>query len=259
MNIRKLRLRTQSVKEKIAEIHNAFNTEVDFLLKEAKKFEDTKNREPKLHDKSSKLKDLGFSSTQEVQADKKNQDNIKKNQKINKEKENMIGAIAHFSYKYPQYKFITRQSIIKICKKYGLIYGDVEYYMGTVPDDKLAEMLNFNIDKEDCNYTCVRTYNTKFSGKEILTGSVKELESDRFGFYKYTPIVEKSLIIAAPTKDFDLSKMTTKDFELVKKPIEVPDPVVMKPVIFKGTEYFLIVTAWGDEAEDDLVKNKRRR
>ena len=37
--------------------------------------------------------------------------------------------------------------------------------------------------------------------------------------------------------------------------IEIPDPVVLQPVFFKGRKHYLIVTAWGIEAEDDLVKN----
>jgi len=47
--------------------------------------------------------------------------------------------------------------------------------------------------------------------------------------------------------------MEIKDFKLSK--IEIPDPVVLQPVFFKGKKHYLIVTAWGIEAEDELVKN----
>ena len=48
--------------------------------------------------------------------------------------------------------------------------------------------------------------------------------------------------------------MELKDFKLSK--IEIPDPVVLQPVMFNKTKYYLIVTAWGDEASDELVVNQ---
>jgi len=63
------------------------------------------------------------------------------------------------------------------------------------------------------------------------------------------------LEIAAPLKDFDTSGMEVNDFKLSK--IEVPDPVVLHPVMFKGVKHYLIVTCWGLEATDELVVNQR--
>ena len=48
--------------------------------------------------------------------------------------------------------------------------------------------------------------------------------------------------------------MELKNFKLSK--IEIPDPVVLKPVFFKGMKHYLIVTAWGLEASDELVANQ---
>lgn len=39
------------------------------------------------------------------------------------------------------------------------------------------------------------------------------------------------------------------------KHIEIPDPVVLKPVIYNSQKYYLIVTAWGLEAGDEIVVN----
>ena len=36
-----------------------------------------------------------------------------------------------------------------------------------------------------------------------------------------------------------------------------PDPVIFQSVLYKGNEYYLIITAWGDEASDELVVNER--
>lgn len=63
------------------------------------------------------------------------------------------------------------------------------------------------------------------------------------------------LEIAGPIKDFDTLNMQVNDFKLEVKPMEY-DPVVLKPVIYNETKYYLIVTAWGIEAQDELVVNE---
>lgn len=63
------------------------------------------------------------------------------------------------------------------------------------------------------------------------------------------------LEIAAPRKDFNMTDMEVRDFKIQK--IEIPDPVVLCPVLHKGTKHYLIVTAWGPEASDDLVVNQK--
>jgi hypothetical protein len=44
------------------------------------------------------------------------------------------------------------------------------------------------------------------------------------------------LEIAAPVKDFNMSDMIIQDYQVVEK-IEVPDPIVLKPVIFKNKKH----------------------
>ena len=63
------------------------------------------------------------------------------------------------------------------------------------------------------------------------------------------------LEIAAPAKDFNLSEAEIKNFKITK--VHIPDPVVLQPVFFKGEKYYLIVTAWGQEASDELVVNHK--
>ena len=65
--------------------------------------------------------------------------------------------------------------------------------------------------------------------------------------------MECPLEIAAPVKDFNMDGMEVKDFKIIKQ--EIPDPVVLKPVVFNSTKYYLIITAWGLESEDEIVTN----
>lgn len=53
--------------------------------------------------------------------------------------------------------------------------------------------------------------------------------------------------------------MEVKGFTLteVAKFETAPDPIVMKPVFYKGKAFKLICSAWGKEAEDELVVNEK--
>ena len=73
---------------------------------------------------------------------------------------------------------------------------------------------------------------------------------------QYSNLLKKSFIIAAPPKDFDIQDMKIEKFKLVENVIPVPDPVVMQPVLFNDKEYYLIVTAWGEESSDADVVNQ---
>jgi hypothetical protein len=52
--------------------------------------------------------------------------------------------------------------------------------------------------------------------------------------------------------------MQLENFELKVKPPK-EDPIVLYPVHHNnnGSKYYLIVTAWGDEASDSLVVNHK--
>lgn len=57
--------------------------------------------------------------------------------------------------------------------------------------------------------------------------------------------------ICAPKEDFD-----TRGYEVVDGYKLIYDPIVLQPVSKDGIEGYLIVTAWGDEATDEIVVNQ---
>ena len=115
----------QSVNELVKEIHTNFFTEVDRLLIDAKKVGSLETEYQNLIDKSNRLERLGFKNSKEVSDAKVEIKRLDAIRIENLKKENVIEAINYFSIKYPQYKFITEESVKKICEKYGLIYGEV--------------------------------------------------------------------------------------------------------------------------------------
>lgn len=261
----KVNLKGKTTNQIIEEIHETFYTEVDRLLADAKILNSLETDKGELILKQEKLKSLGFISTQEVVEAQKEKDRLRSLESENNSKNTLTEAINYFSFKYPFYKFITEESVKNICKKYNLVYSDVGRYIGTVPDANIEQMENFKIKEEDkCFCFSIESHGFSFidhSYKEYKSFSdYQNWETKRLsksyraacGSYSENFLISP-LEICAPVKDFNTKGMEIKDFKLSK--IEIPDPIVLQPVFFKGCKHYLIVTAWGIEAEDELVKN----
>lgn len=265
----KVNLKGKTTNQIIEEIHETFYTEVDRLLADAKILNSLETDKGELILKQEKLKSLGFRRTQEVVEAQKEKDRLSSLESENNSKNTLTEAINYFSFKYPFYKFITEESVKKICKKYNLVYSEVGRYIGTVPDANIEQMESFKIqDIDECyQFSVIDDYG--FRGERVFERSYKNF--DDYTKYKKERHTESyrlmsayssgfrenyskcPLEICAPIKDFNMEGMELKNFKLSK--IEIPDPVVLQPVFFKGRKYYLIVTAWGIKAEDDLVKN----
>ncbi len=245
--------------EIIEEIHESFYTEVDRLLQEAKISKSNYTTKQSLIDKCNRLKAQGFTKTAEVVEAEVEIERLNKIERENKDKQDLVEAINYFSFHYPNYKFITEESVKKICEKYNLIYGSVDRYIGTVPDKNLKHIEDFKIKEEDELWEYSLTFrswgNTETKRVSKQKADSEEGYYERSSSYYFNNKRKCSLEIAAPRKDFDLKDHEIKDYKISK--VEIPDPIVLKPVVFKGKEYRLVVTAWGEEAKDELVFNQR--
>lgn len=250
-------IRPKTEREIIEEIHHTFYTEVDRLLEEAKISKSFAVDEAAIN-KAERLRQLGFVASKDTVIGM-DQMNVKESEKReNEAKKSLIKAIDYFSFKYPMYKFITEESVKRICEKYGLIYGPVNRYTGDVPTKNLIEIERFSISKEDQAWEITASMLTSRRDKVVEITSYemsRRYNTDSHGFYNSYRAHKCSMEIAAPVKDFNTEGMELKGFKLSK--IEVPDPVVLMPVIYNGTKHYLIVTAWGLEASDPDVMNEK--
>lgn len=266
LEARKIKVRKNN--KIIEEIHHTFYTEVDRLLAEAniKVQSDISEEEDLLIKKGIRLKALGFESAKDVGLSQKVSEEVKAKRTENERKDELLDAIHYFSYKYPMYKFITEDSVKKICGKYNLIYGDVKNYKGEIPEKNLNDIEKFKISEDDECFVEEDYMFNSYTGRQTLSKEFKSVTDWRkenstvhrfsgFGSNFRTIKMKCPLEIAAPLKDFNMEGMEVKNFKISK--IEVPDPIVLKPVVFKRQKYYLIVTAWGIEATDELVVNAR--
>jgi len=249
---------TKSEKQLIEEIHEDFMTEVDKLLAEAKITREVKTDKGNLLNKSEQLKKLGFVSAKDVKDAEEEENRLAALRIENDRKESLIKTINYFTKKYPSYKFITEASVIRICEKYGLIYGPVNKFIAEVPQKNLEEIAKFKVQSEDMCYVEESYYRRGGSTDIRIVDSRKynnQYSSDENFRYNYYQI---PLEIAAPKSNFDTSGMELKGFKLTQiTKREIPDPIVLQPVFHNGTKHYLIVTAWGAEASDSEVVNEK--
>lgn len=230
----------------IAEIHNEFDSASERLLKEAKELLSGINTE-----KADRLSKLGFSNAKAVKETKEATELKRKN-------EALASKVEYFRQWYPHNKFITEEAIEAICKKYNLVFGNVANYKGDVPEKNIREMEGFVLRKEDMNKRSdwekanesymwqQRTYN--LMGGLPQYRALQDYSQDEIKRMseKYT-YSQPPFKICAPESDFDTRHLMKSGYKLI------PDPIVLQPV----NGGYLIVTKWGLEASDDLVKNEK--
>lgn len=250
----------------VQEIHNEFFSAEERLLQEAKEL--IANPQVAKANKAERYTKLGFGSCKPVKEALELADKHLKSKELQK-------TIEYFQQHYPANKFITEPEVKRICEKYGLLLGDATNYIGDIPEKNLGEIERFKLRQED--------FMEKERGLFFWSRTVEEEQrSESIGFvssrrrqsglsdwlsdygmmmprmaYGVDPYprdqakVEKekpAFKICAPKQDFNTAGyVVTEGFKLIY------DPVVLQPV--KGG--FLIVSAWGEEASDELVVNTK--
>ncbi len=231
----------------IAEIHQQFDSATDRLLKEAN---DIIKRELDL--KGKRLQNLGFvSSKSAIQFNEVEKDKIKKKE--------LSDIINYYSVHYPNNKFITEAEVSKICDKYNLLYADVKYYKGDIPDKNLIEIENFNLRDEEMQKRTNHDdwYDTMRMMRGLNLNAIETVRSFEFRQKKEVYpserkeyLVKPNFIICAPKNDFDTKNLVINGRKLE---IHIPDPIVLQPVKLG----YLIVSKWGLEGQDELVVNEK--
>ncbi len=230
----------KSKKRIIAEIHNEFDTSSERLLNESKTVIFSENEDAVI------LEYLGFEKAQKVRKRREEKAALEMSKKT-------AEKINYYRQHYPFNKFITEKDVEKICKKYGLVMGNVGDYIGDVPKKNIQEMNNFSLRDEDGRK--VFHHWIEHTGRGYMLG--KQTESGRYGYFSNFGFVEDKeqkgfhfenppFKICASPKEFNMEKRKIVGFK-----IEIDDPIVLQPV----DGGYLIVTKWGLEASDEAVVN----
>lgn len=241
----------------VKEIHDSFNNSIDAVLEQAGIIKSKQFINEELEEKVKILKSLGFTNTQQVKDLEIIVSNNKNIQYQNDKNKQVIEDIKYFKQKYPHYKIIDQLSLQKVCNKYQLMYGHVTFFKGNIPDKNFQDLKNFKIDEEDKLYIAEngwgRNQNSYLADCKL---------TPKKGEHNYTD----ALLIAAPVTDFNLSAFDNSDRTKYGqlKAIVDKDPIVLQPVYRNNkshynyrNDYYIIVTAWGDEASDSSIVNEK--
>lgn len=242
-------------------------------------------------DKSNRLKKLGFGAAKPIKKDEE----LSKKRAISG---HIASAIEYFRTYYPQNKFITEAEVKRLCEKYSLLLGEVGNYTGDVPEKNIQEIETFKLRKEDWRKKQVDYFpgilqyfsprrpsnfdewgqlermsrrsqryepdQTLLAYYESAIQSAAGIPSSREGYvmgadpYKNdkkadVEYEQPAFKICAPKEDFNTSGFVVQDgYRLVY------DPIVLQPVSKEGIDGYLIITAWGAESEDEIVKDSAK-
>jgi hypothetical protein len=272
-------MNTQSNNELVAEIHEAFYSADERLLQEAKDL--LANPAGDKAAKAERIKRLGFGKAQPVKE-------TAERTALASKASSTIKTIEYWRTYYPNNKFITEPEVKRICEKYGLVLGEAGNYLGDIPEKNISEIEAFELRKEDWAQKAVVSLMGIFINQYFSIPEPPVFESETFGllsskprrtgqrqdedyirqlafFSGNDPFAIAKLIkeqpatpnkkaekecpafkICAPQKDFHTSGYVLKEGYIL-----VYDPVVLQPV----KDGYLIVSAWGMEASDELVIN----
>jgi hypothetical protein len=223
--------------EVITKVHNDFNSAGDRLYEEAIRI--INSTHVNNLNKVEKLKKLGFVSAKEV-IETETMISLKTLSATTSE------IIRYYKKNYPNNKFISDDQVKEICTKYGLVYGEIKLYTGFIPTANIPQIEAFKCKNKDESkgYGSISTYGSNKGQIEWDNG----VNARAWGGIYSRIGINKGFYIAAPQKDFDMKNREIQNFRIVNVP--VPDPVVLYAV----KHGYLIVTAWGDEASDPLIK-----
>jgi hypothetical protein len=235
----KERIQTDDLSRIIMEIHNSYDSSVDKLLAEAKEILANCQTEDVV--KGERLSKLGFVNS--IKA-KQSEEVLRKKA----EAENQAKLIDYYKFNYPNQKFITREQVAEINKKYGLVCVTADCYKMDIPEKNLSEIEAFSLKEGDevynvyiSNWKFTQTYN--FQPKGTWSGRDVDISVTEEPFYISCP----------PSEAIIKNGYSVREDGFILKDKEIKDPIVMKPV----NGGFLIVSKWGLEASDEIVINER--
>jgi hypothetical protein len=205
-------------------------------------------------EKAKLMQDLGFvnaGNVEEVRAQEYKRSSAELNANI----------VNKYKQKYPQYKFIFKDQVREICKKYGLLCGEASLYKGDIPLKNLKEIEEFKVSDEDKYYMLYYSTIRAIDVNRVLQDDFTSVESfadlaekkrreqkikGTMSYYEYTMRIP--FFICAPKSDMKIEGYKTEGVFLKR---EIPDPIVLHYV----KDGFLIVTKWGIEGDDPIVND----
>lgn len=155
------------------------------------------------------------------------------------------------SIKYTNYRLIGIKNILNLCEKYDLYLGTIDQFVGSIPYSNLQDLTKHK--------------NEVSNSKEFACLSPESaIDISNYGDIYYAIVAPRYMfkenLVEANRLILNIEKPKLKiKFEFQKPSLNL-DPIVLAPLYnprgYNNGIMYQIVTAWGEEAEDDNVINK---
>ena len=162
-----------------------------------------------------------------------------------------------------EYGILFIEDLDSLCEKYGLVHAPARFFKEDIPEMCLQEIEKFTLWNEDIVFENTDAFTEKefnnvtqpiyFGGdylKDLSEQEVEKLKDGEIVNYDYNtkmyvgPIRKTGFDVIGKEEMFD----APAGFEFSNgslKPSPAPDPIVIQRVM----EGFLVISAWGEEAE----------
>jgi hypothetical protein len=187
------------------------------------------------------LKRLGFTGSNAV----REQDRIRSNaEKMRTDMERH----EEYAMKYPGFRFVSEAVMKAVCEKYKLVIGEVDRYLGDVPEWAAKVVENSGVQAETYN-VCFKWSSSNHGWASFPTASeARTVLNDRFN---RNPDLEirrvNTLLIAAPKRLMRINaREKVRGHRIVRR-----DPIVMVEV----PGGYIVLAAWDEEGRDPRILN----
>jgi len=159
------------------------------------------------------------------------------------------------------YKFILKPQLERVCEKYNLYVRATKFFLGDIPEKNIKEIMNFKICLDDLPLDNKDKWDILVNlnqGKGQLD-IIEAYQSPMIAIRDFDKCGLSYLIEIASIKSLFSDKAFEKsnDRLIGEMEVEPKSQVDLDPIVLCKTKHgYLIVTAWGDEANDELVLNE---
>lgn len=174
-------------------------------------------------------------------------------------------VIHDYARKYHgQYKFILKPQLERVCEKYNLFVRATNMFLGDIPEKNVKDMMGFSVYVDDLPIDRWNHREWFSQYKHLIKGNeaahitsmrpepkipIQNLREMRLG---------NLIQIAAIESLFDpIAFKDSRARILNRSELAAKHQVDLDPIVLCETKHgYIIITAWGDEANDELVVNQ---
>ena len=173
---------------------------------------------------------------------------------------------------FGQYKFLLKPQLERLCEKYDLYVRNPDMFLGDIPEKNVKDIMDFKVDIYDLPNFNGLSYDEKCNIIERLKKEIDIFFLKSFDnnikldvpinlIPRLNKILNLNTIqIAAVKKLFDEKAFESSDARILgMAELEPLHKVELDPIVLcEVNGGYIVITAWGDEANDELLFDQKQ-